>query len=128
MSYRKSVYVSLKTVEPRVTAEVRVFFPPTLEGLTLAEDLFVEAVHQAAEKLERLVSRSEEVSLDRVPHHEARRGDVAEHKSGQLDSRLVAEIDIETNSVWLEMGEEMIGPFPADNYRYFRHIKEQEVQ
>lgn len=138
MSHRENVYISLKApaaspdspnaTQAYVTAEVRVFFPPTLEGLAVAEDLFVEATRQAAEKLEQCSSRSEESSLIRVPHHEARKGDVAEHKSGQLDPRLIAEIDIEANAVWLEMGEEKIGPFQADNYRYLRHVRQQEAQ
>lgn len=49
-------------------------------------------------------------------------GDIATHRSGELDPRRVAWVGSE--EVWLDFTVTTMGPFPKRNYRYKRVVRD----
>lgn len=49
-------------------------------------------------------------------------GDIATHRSGELDPRRVAMVEGE--EVWLEFTVSALGPFPKRNYRFKRVVRD----
>lgn len=55
-------------------------------------------------------------------HKRARVGDLALHRSNQLDEREVARV--EGDQIWLNIGGATFGPFPESNYDFRREVAE----
>ncbi|KMM44878.1 hypothetical protein CWIS_13735 [Cellulomonas sp. A375-1] len=55
-----------------------------------------------------------------VAAKDVRAGDMAEHRGGHLDPRLVAKVDHEAGSVCLWLGPHASAPLPMRNYRFTR--------
>ena len=55
-----------------------------------------------------------------VPVHVPKPGDVADHKSRELDPRRVSRVEGEL--IWLDLLTTEAGPFPRANYTFKRRI------
>ncbi len=59
-----------------------------------------------------------------VPAEQARPGDMATHKRGNLDPRPVVAVGVYStrDSIWLDLLGQESGPFPRANYTYRRYV------